>query len=66
MQSDLFGDEELAETIEDKFIDTSFYFTTILSSSLCSCSLFAIVSVQLIKLEFFAQQVELKWLMLNK
>ena len=39
---------------------------TILSSPFCSCILFAIVLEQLVKLEFVAQQVELKWLMLNK
>ena len=32
----------------------------------CTCILIAIVLVQLIKLEFFAMQVELKWLRLNK
>ena len=36
------------------------------SSPFCSCILFAIVLEQLIKLEFLAQQVELKWLTLNK
>ena len=35
-------------------------------SSFSSCILFAIVLVQLVNLEFLAQQVELKWLMLNK
>ena len=29
-------------------------------------SLFAVILRQLLKLEFLAQQVELKWLMLNK
>ena len=41
-------------------------FATILSSSFCSCTLFAIFLVPLIKLEFLAQQVKLKWLMLNR
>ena len=62
----LFADEELAGTCEDKFIAAGFDFATILSSSFCSCILFAIVLAQLIKQEFFAQQVELKRLMLNK
>ena len=61
-----FADEELAETIEDKFIAIGLDFATILSSSFCSCILFAIVLGQLIKLEFFTQQAELKWLMLDK
>ena len=38
----------------------------IMLSPSCSCILFAIVSVQLAKLKFWAQQRELKWLMLNK
>ena len=63
---ELFADEELAETCEDRFIATGFDFATIISSSFCSCTLFAIVLEQLIKLESLAQQVELKWLMLNK
>ena len=62
----LFADEELAGTCEDKFIAADFDFATILPSPFCSCILFAIVLAQLIKLEFFAQQVELEWLMLNK
>ena len=66
MLSDFLRNEELAGTCEDKFIAVGFDFATILSSSFCSCILFAIVSGQLIKLEFLAQQVELKWLMLNK
>ena len=66
MLSDFFADEELAGTCKDKFIAVGFDFATILSSSFCSCILFAIVLGQLIKLEFLAQQVELKWLMLNK
>ena len=36
------------------------------SFSFCSCILFAIVLDQLVKLKFWAQQVELKWLMLNR
>ena len=60
-----FADEELAGTVEDKFIAVGLDFATLLSSPSCSCTLFAIVLVQLVKLEFLAQQVELKWLMLN-
>ena len=62
----LFADEELVEAWEDRFIAVDFDFATLLSSPLCSCILSAIVLEQLIKLEFWAQQVELKWLMLNK
>ena len=58
--------EEIAGTCEDKFIAVDFDFATLLSSPFCSCILFVIVSRQLIKLEFLAQQLELKWLMLNK
>ena len=61
-----FADEELAGTIEDRFIAVGLDFATNLSSSFCSCTLFTIFLVQLIKLEFLAQQVELKWLMLNR
>ena len=59
-----FADEELAGTDEDRFIAVGLDFVTILSSSFCT--LFAIFLEQLIKLEFLAQQVELKWLMLNR
>ena len=62
----LVADEELVGTTEDRFIAVGFDFATILSSPFCSCILFAIVLGQLIKLELLAQQVELKWLMLNK
>ena len=62
----LFEDEELVGTWEDRFVAVDFDFATLLSSPFCSCILFAIVFAQLIKLEFLAQQVELKWLMLNK
>ena len=61
----LFADEELVGTVEDRFIAVDFDDATILSSSFCSCILFTIVLGQLIKLEFLAKQVELKWLMLN-
>ena len=44
---ELFADEELAGTDEDKFIAVSLDFATILSSSFCSCTLFAIVLEQL-------------------
>ena len=61
-----FADEELAGTVEDRLIAVSFDVAAILSSSFCSCILFALVLEQLIQLEFLAQQVDLKWLMLNK
>ena len=54
-----FEDEELAEKVEDKFIAIGFDFATIIDSSFCSCVLFASVLVQIIKLEFLAQLVEL-------
>ena len=60
-----FTDKELVETVEVKFTAMGCDFSTILSSSFCSCILCAIVLGQLIVLEFLAQQVELKWLMLN-
>ena len=66
MQSDLSRMKNFAETVEDRFMTIGLDFATILSSSFCSCILFAIVLRQLIKLNFSAQQVELKWLMLNK
>ena len=50
---------------ETKFIVGS-DFATILSSPSCSCILFAIVSMQLVKLKFWEQQRKLKWLMLKK
>ena len=62
----LFADEELAGTCEDKLNAVDFDFATFLSSPFCSCILFAIVLGQLINLEFSAQEVELKWMMLNK
>ena len=61
-----YADEELVGTCEDKFIAVDFDFATILSSPFFSCIFFAIVLAQLAKLEFLAQQTELKWLMLNK
>ena len=61
----LFADEGLVGTWEDKFVAVDFDFSTLLSSLLSSRTLFAIVLAQLIKLEFLAPQVELKWLMLN-
>ena len=60
------ADEELAGTCEDRFIAVSLDFATIISASFCSCTLFAIFLVQLSELKFLAQQVELKWLMLNR
>ena len=62
----LFTDEELVETVDVRFIAVGFDFATILLSSFCSCILFAIVSVQQVKLKFWAQQRELKWMMLNR
>ena len=62
---DAIADEELVWTWENMFIAVHFDFATLVSSSFCSCIFFAIVFGQLIKLEFSAQQVELKWLMLN-
>ena len=61
-----FTDEELVETVDVRFFAVGFDFATILSSSFRSCTLFAIVLVQLVNLKFWAQQRELKWLMLNK
>ena len=40
MQSVFFADEELAGTIQDKFIAVGLDFATILSSSFCSCHRF--------------------------
>ena len=56
----LFADEELVGTWEDKFVVVEFDFATLPSSPFCSCILFATVLGQLIKLEFLAQQRELK------
>ena len=44
--------EELVETETAKFIVVGFDFATILFSPSCSCILFAIVLVQLVKLKF--------------
>ena len=49
---------------EDIFIAAGRDLDTTLSSS-CSCIIFAIVE-QFIKLKFLVQQVEVKWLILNK
>ena len=46
-------------------IAADFDFATLVSSPFCSCILFAIVSGRLVKLEFLAQQEELKTLMLD-
>ena len=62
----LFTDEELVRTQMTKFVAVGLDFATILFSSFCSCIIFAILPVKLIKLKFLAQQRELKWLMLNK
>ena len=59
-------DEELAATELVNFITTGVDLATFLFSSDCSCILFANFLVQLIKLEFLAQQRKLKWLMLKK
>ena len=56
--------EELVAMEEDRFIAAGRDLDTTLSSFFC-CILFAIVE-QLIKLKFLVQQVELKWLPLNK
>ena len=48
----MFTDEELVETVDVRFIAVGFDFATILSSSFCSCILFAIVLGQLDKLKF--------------
>ena len=61
-----FANEELAGKDEDRNKAEGHDFATILSSSFCSCTFFAIFWEQLIKLEFLAQQVELKLLMLNR
>ena len=58
--------EELVETVKARFIVVGFDFATILSSPSCSCILFAIVLVQLVKLKFWEQQTEMMWLMLNR
>ena len=47
-----FADEELAGTVEDKFIAVGLDSATIRSSSFCSCTLFAIFLGQLVNLEF--------------
>ena len=57
--------EELVETGEVRF-SVGFDFVTILSSPFCSCILFAIVSVQVVKLKSWEEQILLEWLMLNK
>ena len=44
--------EELVETVKARFIVIGFDFATILSSPSCSCILFVIVSVQLVKVKF--------------
>ena len=59
-----FMDEELVETVDVRFIAVGCDFATILSSFF-SCILFAIVE-ELIKRKSLVQQVELKWLILNK
>ena len=59
-------DEELVERVEVRFMVIGIDFAATLSSSFCSCTLFAIVVAQLWKLKLWAQQVEMKWLMLNK
>ena len=50
----------------DKGSSSALDFATILFSPSCSCILFAIVLVQLVKLNFKAQQRNLRWLMLNR
>ena len=57
--------EELVAACETKF-NVGFDFATILSSPFSSCILFAIVSGKPAELKVWMQQIELKWLMLNK
>ena len=57
--------EELVAIKEEVFIAAGRDLDTTLSSSFRFCILFAAVE-QLIKLNFLVQQVELKWLILNK
>ena len=51
----LFTDEDFIATELVRFIAFRLDFATILFSSDCSCILFAILSVRLIKLKFLAQ-----------
>ena len=60
-----FTDGKLVETFEVMFIATGFDFATILFSSCCSMCLFANLLEEQVKLKFWAQQKEMKWLMLN-
>ena len=63
----LFTGEELAATELVRSIAVGLVFATILFSSHCSCILFAILSVQLIKLKFLAQQRDWNgWCWTNK
>ena len=57
--------EELVAACVTRF-NVGFDFATILSSPFSSCILFAIVSRQLVELEFWEQQIKLKWMMLKK
>ena len=57
--------EEHVAIKEEIFITAGRDLDKTLSSSFCSCILFATVE-QLIKLKFLVQHVELKWLILNK
>ena len=54
MQSDFSQMMNLSEHGEDRFIAVGLDFATILSSSFCSCTLFAIFLMRLTKLEFLA------------
>ena len=49
-----FADEELAGTVRDRFIAVGLAFATLLSSSFRSCTLFAIVLVQLFSSEILS------------
>ena len=62
----LFTENELVATELVKFLAFGLDFATILFSSDCSCILFAIFSVHLLKLKILAQQREPKWLMLKQ
>ena len=53
-----FTDEELVETVDVRLIAVGVDFATILSSSFCSCILFAIVLEQLVMLKILSAAKE--------
>ena len=59
----LFSDEELARSVEDKYIAVDFDYATIFSLLFLHPLRHRFGAA---KQEFLAQQVDLKWLMLNK